>query len=329
MFRYITISLFVAFFYYSCTLPELFPPVGCEGLSDEETFPCRDDRLLDIQTKINSNKIFNNSLLIEIPQYSYSTPNQLIPLLGNVIELNGDSSLYTIVNNNDCCNLLQVIDKHSDRPVLKWKTIQADFIATAIFSKTIRTSLNDHRIENDEDVVWTWNNSMGMVSQTNGITTIEYNDGKDMIDGEIKESTTPLETGELYVWAVWAWNEAGTEIMFSSRSIPFIVEPRDFSVKSFLQLRKNWELESAVRQGIDITDIFPVKEMKITVNCDSSQVSYNLQSGNIQGTMEEGQPIVIEIDSIRFSDFVLLCDEQFLANAELNNEQVEVVYHEK
>ena len=68
-----------------------------------------------------------------------------------------------------------------------------------IFSSKI--DLKDNRIANPQDAVWTWNTGMGRGRDGN----ISFSDGRDMRNGEIQKTATPLSPGTYYI-AAWAYD---------------------------------------------------------------------------------------------------------------------------
>jgi hypothetical protein len=297
-------------------------------------YPCSRANFTKLTAGVNSNPIFDNSTLIGIPPYSYPASDEDIPIFGNLIELNGDVSIDGVSNSSGCCGKLSAIDKFPMRPTLEWDNIQSNLMAAAIFKNKIEISLDGHRIENVNDIVWTWNSGMNTGSQSSGKIVVEYLDGKDVTNGETQESNTPLEANKTYIWGVWAWNEAGTEIAFSSKAIPFIVESLEsLPVISFEQLDGNWQLESATRQsdGVDLTQSFPIQNIDINVTCERSlgelELSYSTFPDNNNGVIISGMnEETIEIEGIIFSNMIMVCDDRFIGNATLNNEQIRISY---
>lgn len=312
---------------------------------DEDMFPCVSADIYSISTKINTNTIFDNTSPIIISAYSYATPPDLVATLGSTAQVLGDTSVNKLVDASSCCELLQHLDKYPSEPTFEWENAQSNLVAAAIFKDQIRVSLDGGRIQNTNDIVWTWNSGMGTGSQASGKTIIAYEDGKDVEGGETLTTSTPLETGQVYFWAVWAWNENGTAISFSSRAIPFLVVPlARFDVISFDQMnghpigleRKavSWTLISAkLLNGVDQTGLFPIQGFTLTVDCSESEgvpeLSYTTLPGGEEGVLLESLGLFnegIEIGGVLFSNLVMPCDEQFNSSARVDGQQYTVLY---
>jgi hypothetical protein len=331
--------ILLAFSLYSCSRE-------CgDSPPDEDMFPCVSADIYGISTKINDNTIFDNTSPIFIPAYAYATPPGLVAELGSTVQVLGDTSINGLMEASGCCELLQHIDKYPAEPVFEWENAQSNLVAAAIFKDRIRVSLDGGRIQNTGDIVWTWNSGMGTGSQSSGKTVIAYKDGKDVEGGQTLASTTPLEIGKVYFWAVWAWNENGTTINFSSRAIPFLVVPMaKFNVISFDQMNGfliglrdvpvNWTLLSArLLNGTDQTGTFPVQGFTLTVDCNIEEgvheLSYTTAPGGETGLILEGLGVFdtgIEIGGVLFSNFVMPCDEQLESRATFNGQSYNVLY---
>ena len=323
---------------------------ACSGECDdippyEEMFPCVSTDLYSLSTKINDNTIFDNTNPIFIPTYSYATPPDLVGTLGSTAQVLGDTSINNLLEANGCCELLQHIDKYPSEPIFEWENLQSNLVAAAIFNDRIRVSLDGGRIQNTEDIIWTWNSGMGTGSQSSGKTLIEYKDGKDVAGGQTLTTATPLEARKVYFWAVWAWNENGTAINFSSRAIPFLVVPlARFDVVSFDQLNGfaldlkntavNWVLISAkLTNGTDQTSTFPVQEFRFIADCNKNEqrpeLSYVTFPGEEEGVIFE-DPILfsegLDIGGVLFSNFVMPCDEQLNGRAAVGGQVYDVLY---
>lgn len=68
---------------------------------------------------------------------------------------------------------------------------------------------------------WIWHSGLG----TGGSGFVQFNDGVSLINGEFSNALPPnlLEEGRSYYWAVWGWDESGTDITASSSLGYFIV----------------------------------------------------------------------------------------------------------
>ena len=54
---------------------------------------------------------------------------------------------------------------------------------------------------------------------------VEYTDGCDVLNGVLKLDSppTPLIHGQSYIWAIWAWDDEGLKITYSSQEMFFTV----------------------------------------------------------------------------------------------------------
>ena len=120
------------------------------------------------------------------------------------------------------CKFISDVDALPVDPEFKWKDIGNKLVCAAIFDENIR--INDRKIQNVSNIIWTWNNSFDSGYNNNNIWNIKYSYGKMVKNGNIVPgSPTNLEYNKGYVFAVWYWNDDGTEIVASSRPIPFFV----------------------------------------------------------------------------------------------------------
>ena len=105
-------------------------------------------------------------------------------------------------------------------PGFAWEATGQDLVYLSVFDTNIQASSN--RILNSERIVWSWHSGLG----TGREGAVFFEDGRDVINGRMLENgpPTPLEAGASYVWAVWAWDDQGKRVTYSSREIKFTVE---------------------------------------------------------------------------------------------------------
>lgn len=108
----------------------------------------------------------------------------------------------------------------SPTPQFVWRATGMRLVHAAAFDENI--DIQNGRIANPTANVWAWHSGLG--TGVEGL--VRFEDGMDVRDGELQEGAppTPLEQGQSYVWAVWAWNESGTEVTNSSPRIFFSVD---------------------------------------------------------------------------------------------------------
>ena len=111
-------------------------------------------------------------------------------------------------------------DTTTTTPEFSWRSTGQKFVYLAVFTSNIE--VRNKQIINREDNVWSWHSGLGTGREGN----VKFEHGRDMVDGKMLESgpPTPLVPGETYVWAVWAWDDQGIEITYSSQEIRFTVQ---------------------------------------------------------------------------------------------------------
>ncbi len=160
---------------------------------------CNDDDII-----LNEDLVFGYSFEIKIPSYKYVTAE------GDSIFIRGDLSF-----NSD------IIDTVTSTPTLSWERVESEIVCAAIFKNKINVK-NGTIVNDTSDIVWIWNS--GLLKGENGL--VKFEQGKKSINTDSPESVNnpdPLEQGEVYYWAVWAWDNSGIEIRFSSRELRFFV----------------------------------------------------------------------------------------------------------
>lgn len=153
---------------------------------------------------LNEDLVFGYSYEIKIPPFKYMTTQ------GDSIFVRGDISFSS-----------DIIDTVPSAPTLSWEKVESEIVCAAIFKNKIY--VEDNIIVNDtSDIVWIWHS--GLANGENGLVQFEH--GTKKINPDNPESVIdpyPLEQGEVYYWAVWAWDNSGIEIRFSSRELRFVV----------------------------------------------------------------------------------------------------------
>ncbi len=232
-------------------LPPCLPPLFAS--------PCA--RIFNHTVSVSNSPVFSGRALIKIPPYQYTN------LLGGVTHVLADSSITNLKSAlsgaHSCCSLYEMLDKMNISPTLEWEDSGNSLVAASIFEGFIRLSNDGSKISNVDQIVWTWNSKLQTGQKSNGKYKIAFQDGRDVdTGGKILETTTPLLKGKAYTWMVWAWNEQGTEIVASSRGIPFIVGTLQLTetLRDPRQLAKEYQLVSAIQQpGSQVIDSFPIQ----------------------------------------------------------------------
>lgn len=169
--------------------------------------------------------IFNDTEYIRVPEYSYTDPYTKKQYL-----FHGTSSDRYNIRTEDFYEITTVIpydhfDTVSNRPPFIWSKTKSKYVMVAIFNERIAMDQQNNQIANADAIVWAWNT--GMFTGQEG--AIGFEDGCNVIDGVIQYGTSPdpLEYGQSYVLAIWAWNYNAQMVKYSSREIPFTVEDAD------------------------------------------------------------------------------------------------------
>lgn len=95
------------------------------------------------------------------------------------------------------------ITPNVSQPSFAWNATGLKHVIITIFKSKI--DLKDNQIANINDAIWTWNTGMGRGREGN----ISYSDGRDMRNGKILETVTPLTPGVYYI-ASWAYDDRYT-----------------------------------------------------------------------------------------------------------------------
>jgi hypothetical protein len=150
---------------------------------------------------VDETLVFTEAYQIHIPSYQYIAEEM-------TYTVRGDTSYHDT-------------DTLNSMPVFEWDTIGIYLITAAISTNPIRVS--NSKIINTTDIIWQWHS--GMENGNEGY--VQYNDGKNVLHAETdsidyEHPPAPLAEGHYY-WAIWGWNQSGTDIWFSSRQMQFYV----------------------------------------------------------------------------------------------------------
>jgi hypothetical protein len=105
-------------------------------------------------------------------------------------------------------------------PSFTWKATGQKLVFLAIFNDNI--DIKDNRIQNLNNIIWGWHSGFGRGREG----FVQFSDGRDFSNGKFLEgqAPTPLHSDSSYVWAVWAWDDEGLAIEYSSEEMFFTVE---------------------------------------------------------------------------------------------------------
>lgn len=152
----------------------------------------------DNQVINNPDLVFPNSFSLNVPSYYY---------LDSMYYVSGDSGYASAI-----------VDTLNNDPLFRWDTFNTKITCCAIFMKQI--IVKGGIITNPEDMVWQWHS--GMKKGQNGY--VQFSDGKNVINDTIDYGNAPFPLKKHnYFWAVWAWNNSATSILYSSRQMQFYV----------------------------------------------------------------------------------------------------------
>lgn len=231
-----------------------------------ELSPCAQTDLLLQTLTFSDQPVFNRDLVIRIPAYAFAAPD------GRVYQARGDESLPALLAATACCDIAGALDALPPRPQLAWEFTGHELIAAAIFERDVELVANGASIANVEDAVWLWNSGMGGANAAGNRVRVDFSDGRDVLNGQVQPTVTPLDSGRLYRWLVWAWNDTGTQVVASSRAIPFLVGGLPGApLTDHHQVLGRWETEEVrtLDGAADLQGLFPytgfvVEEMNCT-----------------------------------------------------------------
>jgi hypothetical protein len=105
-------------------------------------------------------------------------------------------------------------------PSFAWRATGRRFVYVGVFEDNI--VVRDRDVVNVQDNIWAWHTGLG----TSNDGGAEWADGVDVVDGRLRVGSppTPLAPDRDYVWAVWAWDNAGFNITHSSVEVFFTTE---------------------------------------------------------------------------------------------------------
>lgn len=258
------IILIIALLYCSCNKDEAQKLI-CGEDPIIGYLPCFDSILPYYERELSLSPKFNKTDTIFIPEFHIYD----LPFLHH---MRGDASLYDLIGAESCCDLLNHIDTVLNEPRLVWYDPENYKLkAVAIFDKQIKLTKDGQRILNTEDIVWTWNSGMDSGYYYDQKMEIKYSWGKMVHSASIAEGpVVPLVSGKIYSWLVWAWNDNGTQVIASSREIPFIVNGiKTISVESVRQIEGTWHINKLTNADGDeiIDDDFPISEIYFNRYC--------------------------------------------------------------
>lgn len=109
----------------------------------------------------------------------------------------------------------------TNEPSFTWSPTGSSYVFLGVFNRPI--SIQNNGIANITDLVWVWHSGLGHGREGD----LTFQDGVASVNGNFSSSGTPqpLVRGKTYWWAVWAWDNAGVKILYSSEEYHFTVSP--------------------------------------------------------------------------------------------------------
>lgn len=198
--------------------------------------------------------VFPNSRLLTIDPYSYIKN-------GHNYIINPGRVLPFVMSN---CDFLDSVDIQDPEPRFSLPVINAKLYAVCISNAVLRQRQNaPNSIDNVENIIWTWNNSLSSGQVIGGRLVIDYSDGQKVIKGKPSPDSvlSTLQSGQVYFLSMWAWNDAGTEVVQSSTCYPFVIKNKRIDYDNYYFFNGKWQLASAVdiSHNLDYTGSFPIR----------------------------------------------------------------------
>jgi hypothetical protein len=166
-------------------------------------------------SQVDASTIFKTALL-PIPHYEYGDN-------GDTIEVFGDELVFTFLP-PDCpmvpggCPPELFHEQFTRHFKIEWTDVGTELVMIGIFKKNISAQTVGPFINNDTDMIWTWHSGMPTGNKGN----VFYEDGRSVIDGIIDYENDPAilpVSSSIYHLGIWAWNNEGTRIIYSSHPI--------------------------------------------------------------------------------------------------------------
>lgn len=108
----------------------------------------------------------------------------------------------------------------STTPDFSWTATTKGLVYLAVFSANIQVAGGG--IANPQDIVWAWNTGL----KTGREGSVKFTDGRSVVNGRmvLDSPPQPLVSGKNYVWAVWAWDDAGYAVVKASPETYFTTQ---------------------------------------------------------------------------------------------------------
>ena len=107
------------------------------------------------------------------------------------------------------------ITPNTSTPSFAWHATGSKYMRIGIFKQKI--DLDDQKIANPTDAVWTWHSGLARGREGN----VSFSDGADVKNGIILSKNTRLSSGEYFI-ALWGYND-NHDLSYSSREYRYLV----------------------------------------------------------------------------------------------------------
>lgn len=105
-------------------------------------------------------------------------------------------------------------------PPFVWEPTEKKYVFAAIFDDE-NIDVKDSKIINKDKIIWAWHSGLGSGKEG----SVSFYDGRKVLNGEVtNELPDKLKSKNYYIFGVWAWNNDGTQILYSSEVIYFYIE---------------------------------------------------------------------------------------------------------
>ena len=101
---------------------------------------------------------------------------------------------------------------NNNEPSFSWEMGKSNLVALGVFDN--RVEVKNKAIVNVNNLMYYWDSGMGR----GRIGSVKFSDGRSIVNGEFEKAIDPLplEGGQTYRWAIWAWDDSGKYITYSS-----------------------------------------------------------------------------------------------------------------
>ena len=283
--------------------------------------PCLKDytfsRIANVIGEVNTTSaMFPNTKLITLGDYSYSRNGK-----GYTINMQQELS------GNNLCSFLESVNLHSSNPKFIVPVLASKLVAICISTSLLNVRRDNKSIQNTKDIVWTWNSGLESGSISAGKLVVDYLDGKMVKNGNLDStvSVTPLNSGELYFFSMWSWDDQGTVIENSSANVPFMVESRLYNFSSLALLGGNSMIDDQKRESNWLLD--EVRDAKSGTLLSNTNAPLNLRFFFDDGEcLDEKQQITIYLFEDGLKKLIINERNIMVEGSKIFKEKLEILF---